>query len=67
MASRNGTGSEAAWKAKIAKQERIIGKQAAKIEILKKFPSKPTKILTFELLEAGYHIQAICEVVGAGR
>jgi transposase len=36
LASRNGSGPEAAGKAKIAELERIIGKQAVKIEILKK-------------------------------
>jgi transposase-like protein len=36
LASRNGPGPEAAVKAKISELERIIGKQAVKIEILKK-------------------------------
>ena len=36
LASRNGSGPEAAVKAKISELERIIGKQAVKIEILKK-------------------------------
>jgi transposase len=36
LASRNGSGPEAAGKAKIAELERIIGKQAVQIEILKK-------------------------------
>jgi transposase len=36
MASRNGADPEAAGKARIAELERIIGKQAVKIEILKK-------------------------------
>ncbi len=36
MASRNGSGPEAAGKARSAELERIIGKQAVKIEILKK-------------------------------
>jgi transposase-like protein len=36
LASRNGSDPEAAVKAKISELERIIGKQAVKIEILKK-------------------------------
>jgi transposase-like protein len=36
LASRNGSGPEAAVKAKISELERIIGKQAVKIEVLKK-------------------------------
>jgi transposase-like protein len=36
LASRNGSSPEAAGRAKIAELERIIGKQAVKIEILKK-------------------------------
>ena len=36
LASRNGSGPEAAVKAKISELERIIGKQTVKIEILKK-------------------------------
>jgi transposase-like protein len=36
LAGRNGSGHEAAGKARIAELERIIGKQAVKIEILKK-------------------------------
>ena len=36
LASRKGSGPEAAGKSKIADLERIIGKQAVKIEILKK-------------------------------
>ena len=36
LASRNGSGPEAAGKAKIAELERMIGKQAVQIEILKK-------------------------------
>ena len=36
LASRNGSGSEAAVKARISELERIIGRQAVKIEILKK-------------------------------
>jgi transposase len=36
LAGRNGSGPEAAGKARIAELERIIGKQAVKIEILKK-------------------------------
>ena len=36
LASRNASAPEAAGKAKIAELERIIGKQAVKIEILKK-------------------------------
>jgi transposase-like protein len=36
LASRNGSGPEAAVKARISELERIIGRQAVKIEILKK-------------------------------
>jgi transposase len=36
LTSRQGSGPEADGKAKIAERERIIGKQAVKIEILKK-------------------------------
>jgi transposase len=36
LASRNGSGPEAAVKVKISELERIIGKQAVQIEILKK-------------------------------
>ena len=36
LVSRNGSGPEAAVKAKISELERIIGRQAVKIEILKK-------------------------------
>jgi transposase len=36
LASRNGSGPEYAAKAKISEMERIIGKQAVQIEILKK-------------------------------
>ncbi len=68
LASRNGSGPEAAEKAKIAELERIMSKQAVKIEILKNFRvSLERYAVASELWQAGYLIQAICEVVGVSR
>ena len=55
MSSRNGSGPEAAVKARISELERIIGKQTVQIEILKKFLSKAGSSLS-GLLAQGFRL-----------
>jgi hypothetical protein len=65
LSSRNGSGPEAAVKARIFELERIIGKQTVRIEILKKFLSKAGGCLSGRWLkDSGYSVTVICTALG---
>jgi transposase-like protein len=65
LSSRNGSGLEAAVKARISELERIIGKQTVQIEILKEFLSKAGGCLSSRWLkDSGYSVTAICTALG---
>jgi transposase-like protein len=69
LTSRNDSSPEAAVKAGISELERIMGKQAVQIEILKKnFPVRPELIsLACGLKDSGYSVTAIGTALGWHR